>query len=130
MEKKRVYQKPVMESETFVPSAYCAICFEIACIVRGMDWQNNKDITHDANACGNPSNQYIVEGNNGRLYMEEHSKDQGILPCQVTSPQPFTWDAIQNNDNKVEWTTTSEDHKRTWYHCGYAKRDQSTSNAS
>lgn len=130
MEKKRVYRKPVMESETFVPSAYCAICFKIGCEVRGKDWQNNKDITHSADACGDPSKQYIVEGANGRLYMEEHSDDQGSLPCQVISPSPFTWDAIQDNGNKVEWTTTSKDGKRTWYHWGYAEHDQSTSNAS
>lgn len=129
MEKKRVYRKPVMESETFVPSAYCAICFEIGCEVRGMDWQHNKDITHAEDACGDPSNQYIVEGDNGRLYMEEHSRDQGPLPCRVTSPQPFTWDAIQNNGNIVRWTTTSADRKRTWYHWGYAQRT-SSSNAS
>lgn len=130
MEKKRVYRKPVMESETFVPSAYCAICFKIGCEVRGEDWQHIEDITHSAEACGDPSKQYIVERGNGRLYMEEHSDDQGILPCQVTEPQPFTWDAIQNNGNIVRWTTTSADRDRTWYHWGYAERDQSTSNAS
>lgn len=130
MKTRKVYQKPMMESEAFVPSAYCAICFKIGCEVRGQDeWTSNPQVTHAAGACGNPDKQVIRESSNGRLSMLENSADQGWLPCTVYSPIPFTWENIQNNGNKVEWTTRATDG-RVWHHRGVAERDQTTSNAS
>lgn len=132
MEKKRVYRKPVMESETFVPSAYCAICFEIACKAMGQD-RYDKRCQHTQEDCGTATNQYIVENGNGMLSMRELSHDQGWLDCNVFSPAPFTWDNVQKNGGKVEWTTVAKNDdypKRVWTHWGIAERNQSTSNAS
>lgn len=130
MEKKKTYVKPVMESETFVPSAYCAICFKIACEAMGADKFDNR-CEHTLKACGTAENQYIREGNNGQLSMVEKSKDQGWLPCDIVSPSPFTWENIQENGNNVVWKTYAANHDgRVWTHEGTAIRDQSTSNAS
>lgn len=130
MEKKRVYRKPVMESETFVPSAYCAICFKIACEAMGDD-KFDKRCEHTLDGCGTADHQAIRENSNGNLSMWENSADQGWLRCNVTSPNPFTWENIQKNGNQVIWKTYAKNGDgRVWTHFGHAYRDQSTSNAS
>lgn len=130
MKTRKVYQKPMMESEAFVPSAYCAICFKIACQAMGKDKYDVR-CKHELSGCGTATNQYIVEHGNDRLTMRELSKDQGWLDCDVTSPQPFTWDAVQQNGGRVEWKTyAANGDGRVWSHWGIAERDQSTSNAS
>lgn len=130
MEKKRVYRKPVMESETFVPSAYCAICFKIACEAMGTD-KYDKRCKHTLDACGTAEHQSIRELDNGNLFMRESSADQGWLTCDVVSPDPFTWENIQKNGNQVIWRTYAKNGDgRVWTHVGHAYRDQSTSNAS
>lgn len=131
MKTRKVYQKPMMETEAFVPSAYCAICFKIGCDVRGQDeWTSNPQVTHAADACGNPDNQVIRESSNGSLSMWERSADQGWMYCEVSSPVPFTWNNIQANNNEVVWVTRNAGDGRVWHHKGIAERDQTTSNAS
>jgi len=131
MEKKRVYRKPVMESETFVPSAYCAICFKIACEAMGDDRFDSR-CEHKLDACGTADHQAIRENSNGNLSMWENSADQGWLTCDVVSPNPFTWENIQKNGNQVIWKTYAKNGDgRVWTHFGHAyRKSTSTSNAS
>lgn len=130
MKTRKVYQKPMMETEAFVPSAYCAICFKIACQAMGPDKYDSR-CEHTPEACGDATNQYIRENGNGVLSMWEDSDDQGWLRCDVTSPQPFTWDEVQQNGGRVEWKTyAASGDGRVWTHWGIAERDQTTSNAS
>ena len=127
---KKAYVKPSLESETFVPSAYCAICFKIACEAMGDDKFDSR-CEHKLDACGTAEHQSIRELDNGNLFMRELSADQGWLTCNVVSPNPFTWENIQRNGNQVIWRTYAKNGDgRVWTHYGHAYRDQSTSNAS
>lgn len=126
---KKAYVKPSLESETFVPSAYCAICFKIACEAMGNDRFDSR-CEHTLDGCGTADHQSIRENENGNLSMRELSADQGWLTCDVVSPNPFTWENIQKNGNEVVWKTYAKNHDgRVWTHYGHAYRDQS-SNAS
>lgn len=125
MEKKRVYRKPVMESETFVPSAYCNVCYQVACNV----WENppqgeegwdenhwgNKDYIHRKDHCGDPENQVITVNDAGVVTsMTEVGTDGlGKLDCNILSPLNF------KPGMPVKWTTTAGN--RTWTHHGFVQ---------
>lgn len=123
MKTRRVYQKPMMETEAFVPSAYCAVCYQVACNV----WQNDpagddgwdpfhpldKDYVHNRKHCGNADNQVIREDNGKVVSMTEIGTDGlGDLPCTILLPS----DGIFRPGMTVRWTTSSG--TRTWTHTG------------
>ncbi len=123
MEKKRVYRKPVMESETFVPSAYCNVCYQVACDVwRGKPFHENygwdpyhphdMDYVHRKNHCGDPENQVITVNDAGVVTSMTEVGTDGLndLVCTIFSSHNFT------PGMPVKWTTTAGN--RTWTHHG------------
>ena len=129
MKTRKVYQKPMMESEAFVPSAYCAVCYQVACDVwKGEPYGENygydpyhtpktdkynwEDYIHQNDHCGNPNNQVITVNDAGRVTsMTEVGTDGlGNLTCHITSSLDFAPGMY------VEWTTSAG--SRTWTHHG------------
>ena len=119
---KKAYVKPSLESETFVPSAYCNVCYQVACDVwqgkpyhENYGWDphhpHNMDYVHRKDHCGSLENQ-LIEVDGGRVVsMTEVGTDGlGKLDCNILSPLNF------KPGMPVEWTTTAGN--RTWTHHG------------
>lgn len=119
---KKAYVKPSLESETFVPSAYCNVCYQVACEVwlgkpyhENYGWDpyhpHDMDYVHRKDHCGSSENQ-LIEVDGGRVVsMKEVGTDGlGELDCNILSPLNF------KPGMPVDWTTTAGG--RTWTHHG------------
>lgn len=118
---KKAYVKPSLESETFVPSAYCNVCYQVACNVwknppKGEEgWDENhwgdKDYIHRLSHCGSLENQ-LIEVDGGRVVSMTEVRTDGLgkLDCTILSSLNF------KPGMHVDWTTTAGG--RTWTHHG------------
>ncbi len=131
---KKTYAKPALGIETFIPNAYCKVCFDLHCSVPqpitgdpnmlavgtdtgGLRHKKNKD----GSGCGWDENQVIRidDGNNVsvvEVHVPEHS---GEYVCTFTFPPGLTVEWLNNNhDQRIEWKTTVDGN--TYQHYGYA----------
>lgn len=124
----REYVTPRMTGETFAANEYIAACWGVACQT---SWANNYEwwqgddrngVTHDAEHCGNSSNQVIkVDENNNPIKMIETGTDGlGDLTCTIFTNERY--DTVRDVStvevgNIIFWTTTASDG-RTWNHKG------------
>ena len=128
----REYVTPRMTGETFAANEYIAACWGVACQTSWANdyerWQGDdrNGVTHDAEHCGNSSNQVIkVDKDNNPITMIETGTDGlGNLTCIIYWGSDLGSDYSQIRDistvgigDTIYWTTTASDG-RTWNHKG------------
>ena len=125
--KKKVYQKPLLMSEDFVPQEYVAACWTLACTQRKDGDEVSKSDPYDiqsgghyymdhSGSCSSAANN-VIANNNGVITVRENNSEQGWLDCTVVSPASWT-DVTPNME--VTWTTTNALGNKTWTHKGTA----------
>lgn len=125
--KKKVYQKPLLMSEDFVPQEYVAACWTIACTQGTTGDQVNRSDNYDiqsggkyymdhSGSCSSAVNN-VIANNNGVITVRENNSEQGWLDCTVVSPAGW---ADVTPGMEVTWTTTNKLGNKTWKHKGTA----------
>lgn len=109
--KKKIYQKPILTSECFVPNEYIATCWTIAC-TQGKYGDDNMD---HSGSCSIAQNN-VISDNNGQITVRENSSDQGWLPCYLKNPS--SWIQVQPGMQIEWWTYAANQDGRTWKHKG------------
>ena len=126
--KKKVYQKPLLMSEDFVPQEYVAACWGVGCdvnasnqIERNLGVYNPGILDHGADHCGLSSNQVIFDDDNDGTpdrMVETGTDGLGTLECIITDAtykvaQPIA--SVKVGDT-IYWTTSAG--SKTWHHVG------------
>lgn len=131
--KKKVYQKPLLMSEDFVPQEYVAACWGVGCNVEianayeqthssgGQTWWD-KDCSHANGHCGLSSNQVIYDDNNDGIadrMVEVGTDGLGTLTCTIYGDANYT--QVMNvsevtPNTTIYWTTAAGD--KVWHHVG------------
>lgn len=125
--KKKVYQKPLLMSEDFVPQEYVAACWTLECKQGTTGDEVTKSDRYDiesnghyymdhSGSCSSAVNN-VIANNNGVITVRENNSEQGWLDCTVVSPASWT-DVTPNME--VRWTTTDRFGTKTWTHKGTA----------
>lgn len=132
--KKKVYQKPLLMSEDFVPQEYVAACWGVGCNVEmaniyeqshhaggGKTWWQ-LDCSHASAHCGSSANQVIRDSNNdgiGDEMVEVGTDGLGTLKCTIYSDDSYTVEipvsSVQTGST-IYWTTTAGN--KVWHHVG------------
>lgn len=127
--KKKVYQKPLLMSEDFVPQEYVAVCWGVGCDVTTSN-QIEKDLgvykpgvlDHGADHCGLSANQVIRDSNDdgiGDEMVEVGTDGLGTLKCTIYSDAYYTQMIPVSSvkiGSTIYWTTASGN--KVWHHVG------------
>lgn len=128
---KRNYVKPILNSETFIPSEYIAVCYTLKCNTSAANaYESSIGNTpiggHSSWGCGNKTHQSISVGENGILNSAKENDHPYWDPLEMifitelpdekdgetVRETPF---AVKNGDI-VYWITQNGDNK--YYHQG------------
>jgi hypothetical protein len=131
---KRIYTKPILNYESFLPSEYVAVCWGVGCNVstsneyeqtHGPSYNKNwydMGVSHAQEHCGTSSNQVIYDDNNDGTadrMVEEGTDGLGNLTCTIYTDGNFTTTksitTIKPGDD-IYWTTNAGD--KIWHHRG------------
>lgn len=110
---KRTYNKPVLNSETFVPNTYVAVCsittYKMACIVSGSEDsdRDGKSCTHRSGSCRSKEKQVITFDANGylKLYELENEYFAGDACTLLSDPTDDTSVTTLHKDNVTQGMT-------------------------
>ena len=131
--KKKVYQKPLLMSEDFVPQEYVAACWTLACTQgttmdkapSGYDADIIKTGYMDHTGACSDLTKNVISDSGGKITVYENNPQEGWLVCTVTNPS--SWVNITPGMT-VEWTTSityapfrgCPNGKKIWHHKGVA----------
>ena len=125
------WETPRIKVETFAPNDYVSACWGVACNVTAANQYETSigkydptNLFHDANNCGQASNQYIQDKNgDGTIdtMTETGTKGLGNLKCTLYTDGTYTtqesYGSVHPGDY-IYWTTSAG--SRTWHHQGQA----------
>lgn len=132
--KKKVYQKPLLMSEDFVPQEYVAACWGVGCNVEtANDYEKNHyysgkttwwdlGCSHASGHCGSSANQVIRDLNNDNIgdeMVEVGTDGLGTLTCTIYSDATYTKEILVSSvkpGSTIYWTTAS--WPKVWHHVG------------
>lgn len=132
--KKKVYQKPLLMSEDFVPQEYVAACWGVGCDVEttnayershyagGKTTWWDLGCSHASGHCGSSANQVIRDSNNdgiGDEMVEVGTDGLGTLTCTIYSDANYTQVidvSSVNTGSTIYWTTAAGN--KVWHHVG------------
>ncbi|MCI6522371.1 MAG: hypothetical protein MR448_02880 [Parabacteroides sp.] len=132
--KKKVYQKPLLMSEDFVPQEYVAACWGVGCDVETANAYEQSHFaggettwwdlgcSHASGHCGSSANQVIRDSNNdgrGDEMVEVKTDGLGTLPCTIYSDATYNYmrsvSEVKIGDI-IYWTTAAG--TKVWHHVG------------
>lgn len=138
---KKVYSKPVLEFECFLPNHYCNVCFDLHCNIPwdnpdpdhhedgleacGLDSHNHRHKKYtNGTGCGWDNNQVIRIDDNEKVSVAEINvpTHTGRYECSFQTPADLDLDWLRDHKDdqatRITWTTTVGN--TTYYHSGWA----------
>lgn len=133
---------PTAVEDKFIPNEAVSTCYAVACDYdaanryedskglkgdSGTIWNGNEfvgKVLHTSGGCGKAESQVLVVNNGYIVSMKEVSNDPnhiGTTNCQLYTDRDYsspTSGLTFTEGQRIYWTTSATDPKRTWHHQG------------